>query len=222
MEYKALLFDMEGVLLQGAETASWIYRAAASRALEDLDVHAEDDELAILGAFHYTQTMESVCEELGVSVAEFWKLREDHAAELENKQLGNGERKVFCDIEALEDLVPAHRFGIVSNNRQATVDQMVSVFNLDYINVAIGREHSLEGYNDRKPEPTMLLSALRVLGTDDAIYIGDSPKDIIAAKRAGIDSAFIRRSHNANLDLQEKPNIEIDGLEDLYECIAMG
>lgn len=220
MSYDAVLFDMDGVLLHGAETVSWIYETAASKALAEFDVSAEYRDISALEGFHYTPAMQSTCDELGVPVEEFWERREAYAAELENQQLRNGGRKPFDDIETLERLAISHKLGVVSNNRQATVDQMVSVCGLDFIHVAIGRDHALTGYYDRKPDPTMLTDALRKLELDHALYVGDSAKDITAAARAGIDSAFVRRSHNANLDLQEDPSIEIEGLADLFEHIA--
>jgi HAD superfamily hydrolase (TIGR01549 family) len=163
--------------------------------------------------------MQSTCDELGVPVEEFWERREAYAAELENQQLRNGGRKPFDDIETLERLARSHKLGVVSNNRQATVDQMISVCGLDFIEVAIGRDHSFTGYYDRKPEPTMLTDALRTLEADHALYVGDSAKDITAASSAGIDSAFVRRSHNTDLDLQEEPSVEIEGLVDLSEHV---
>lgn len=222
MSYEAVLFDMDGVLLQGAETVSWIYETAASKTLTDFDVSVDAQNVPTLTEFHYTSAMQSTCDQLGLSVEEFWERREAYAAKLENQQLRNGGRRPFSDVKTLEQLADSHKLGVVSNNRQATVDEMLSVCGLEFIDVAIGRDHSLTGYYDRKPEPTMLNDALRTLEVDHALYVGDSTKDITAAARAGIDSAFIRRSHNANLDLQEEPNVEIEGLADLSEHIAIG
>lgn len=222
MSYDAVLFDMDGVLLHGAETVSWIYETAAIKALAEFDVSAEYRDISALEGFHYTPAMQSTCDELGVPVEEFWERREAYAAELENQQLRNGGRKPFDDIETVEQLAISHKLGVVSNNRQATVDQMVSVCGLEFIDVAIGRNHALTGYYDRKPEPTMLTDALRTLEADHALYVGDSAKDITAAARAGIDSAFLRRSHNANLALQVTPSVELEGLADLFEHITTG
>ncbi len=219
MTYDAVLFDMEGVLLKGSETASWIYRTAAGKAIDDLGLQATHHDMAALEDFHYTQKMQSTCERIGVSAEEFWERREAHAAELENQQLRDGEREPFADVRVLEELVPSFTLGVVSNNRQATVDQMTSVYGLDYMNVAIGRDHSLKGYYDRKPEPTMIAAALRDINAKSALYVGDSPKDIVAADRAGIDSAFVRRSHNADTELEHPPIMEVGGLVELADRI---
>lgn len=220
MSYNVVLFDMDGVLLHGAETVSWIYETAAKKALEEFDAHETAHEIDSLTGFHYTPAMEATCEALGVPVAEFWERRESHAAELENQQLRDSERQPFDDITVLEELADSYQLGVVSNNRQATVDQMLSVCGLEFMDVAIGRDHSLAGYDDRKPEPTMLLAALRQLETEAGLYVGDSAKDVVAADRAGIDSAYLYRSHNEDIDLDCTPTIELTGLTDLLERIS--
>lgn len=42
--------------------------------------------------------------------------------------------------------------------------------------------------SDMKPSPALLLRELRRLGADSrrAVYVGDSPEDMVAAKRSGI------------------------------------
>ena len=215
MCYDAILFDMDGVLLHGAETESCVYEAAATKALENFGVERINHNHNSLKKFHYTSAMESTCEALGIPVEEFWKQRENYAAELENRQIRDGERGPFDDIEVLKELAPSHSLGVVSNNRQATVDQMISVCGLDFMDIAIGRDHSLAGYYDRKPEPTMLQAALRKLSAETGLYVGDSTKDVIAADRAGIDSAFIYRPHNADINLDCAPTMELTGLDGL-------
>jgi len=219
MSYEAVLFDMDGVLLHGAETVSWIYQTAARNALEDFDVYPPTHEIDALERFHYTPAMQSTCNKLGVSVEDFWERRETYAAKLENQQLRDGERRPFDDIDVIEELAASHKLGVVSNNRQATVDEMISVCGLDFMDVAIGRCHSLEGYDDRKPDPTMLSTALRTLDTEAGLYVGDSAKDVTAADRAGIDSAFLYRSHNADIGLDCSPTIELTGLADLLNHV---
>jgi phosphoglycolate phosphatase-like HAD superfamily hydrolase len=53
------------------------------------------------------------------------------------------------------------------------------------------------------------------LGVENALYIGDSETDLVAAHRAGIDSAFLRRDHVADVNLSTEPTIEVATLEEL-------
>jgi len=45
--------------------------------------------------------------------------------------------------------------------------------------------------------------------------VGDDESDVVAAHRAGIDSAFIRRPHRRDADLDVEPTYVIDDLHDL-------
>jgi HAD superfamily hydrolase (TIGR01549 family) len=207
---------MDGVLLQGAETDSKIYEIAASQTLTRMtDGNVSEDDLSRINGFHYTQEMETVCKELNVKIEDFWKQREQIAAELENEDVRKEKRQPFDDVGVLKDLTQSYKLGVVSNNRQATVDQAVSILEIEFIDVAIGRDHSLEGYYDRKPEPTLIINALEKLETKDALYVGDSEKDIIAASRANVDSAFIHRPHNSKLVINKEPDIRLDSLAEL-------
>ncbi|GAA0517107.1 hypothetical protein SAMN04488066_11022 [Halorubrum aquaticum] len=43
---------------------------------------------------------------------------------------------------------------------------------------------------------------------------------MIAAERAGLESVFLRREHNASLELGVEPTVEIGGLHDLVDVLA--
>lgn len=78
--------------------------------------------------------------------------------------------------------------GNVSNNQHATVEFLLAHYDLDGFRTAYGRQPTLAGAAGRKPE--YLERALADLDTSEALYVGDSEKDIVAARRAGIDSVF--------------------------------
>lgn len=59
-------------------------------------------------------------------------------------------------------------------------------------------------------------STLADLDAGSALFVGDNESDITAAKNAGIDSAFIRRPHRSDWDLDVWPTWEIGGLDDLH------
>lgn len=50
----------------------------------------------------------------------------------------------------------------------------------------------------RKPKPTMLLRAAREMNLDlrNSVYVGDSDKDILAGKAAGVKTVFLRNQWN--------------------------
>lgn len=93
---------------------------------------------------------------------------------------------------------------IVSNKYQTGVDEIYQKWFKDTIEIAIGEHEGMK----RKPAPDMVFEAMRMLPSDQYIYIGDSDVDITTAKAANIpcisvlwgfrDESFLR-SHGANL-----------------------
>jgi phosphoglycolate phosphatase-like HAD superfamily hydrolase len=110
--------------------------------------------------------------------------------------------------------------GLVSNNQHATIEFLLAHYDLPDFETARGRRPTLAGAAMRKPEPDYLEAALEDLGTVDALYVGDSAKDVIAAQRAGIDSAYLRREHVADVELAAEPTFEVADLRDLIERVV--
>ena len=55
------------------------------------------------------------------------------------------------------------------------------------------------------------------LDATEALYIGDSEKDIVAAQRAGVDSVFLRRDHVTDTTLSVDPTAEVPDLWTLVD-----
>ena len=73
---------------------------------------------------------------------------------------------------------------IVSNKLQAGVDELYQRYFTETVSVAIGEGPDLR----RKPEPDMVVKALKELGVgaDEAVYIGDSDVDLQTAHNSGL------------------------------------
>ena len=78
------------------------------------------------------------------------------------------------------------RMAVVSNKFYAATPELCRHFFADTFDVAIG-EHEAEGIR-KKPAPDTVLEALRVLrvGTEGAVYVGDSEVDIATARNSGL------------------------------------
>jgi D-glycero-D-manno-heptose 1,7-bisphosphate phosphatase len=66
-------------------------------------------------------------------------------------------------------------------------------FGINVLAIYICKHHWSENCNCRKPRPGMLLEAMEQfeISTESTLYIGDEPKDSIAASAAGIDYVII-------------------------------
>ena len=73
-----------------------------------------------------------------------------------------------------------------------------------------------------KPEPDLVLAALEKAGTkEDAVMVGDTPWDVKAAKRAGIDTIAVMTGGFGEDELREAGALEVfDSIEELNERIA--
>ena len=111
-----------------------------------------------------------------------------------------GTRDRYDDVAAIADL--SQDCGIVSNNHHSTVAFVLDFFDLrSSFDTHYGREKTVDSLRRKKPNPHYLDRALADLDAASALYIGDSESDVIVARRAGIDSVLVRRSHCRDVDL---------------------
>lgn len=213
--YEAVLFDMDGVVLEGRGTDPAVH----SHALDDV---LDDRDLTVLPALReplerdaYDDAFRAACAELGVDPGPLFRAREERSAKRAVERLAAGARRLHRDVEVLDALADRATLGLVSNNYHPTVEFVVDHFRLTAFAFVRGRDLGPDGFRRRKPDPHYLDEALDALDATDGIYVGDRATDVIAAERAGIDSAFLRRDHNAARDLDVEPTVEIESLRDL-------
>jgi phosphoglycolate phosphatase-like HAD superfamily hydrolase len=210
--YGALLFDMDGVLIQGRATMPAVYERAADDALDALDADVPAAERGPLRQPQFDETMASQCRAVGLDPGTFWTTRERFASERAARRIGSAPRAPFEDTAVLADL--PEPLGVVSNNRAATVEYAAAELFPGRFAAAVGRDPTIEGYRRRKPDPHYIERALDRLGVEHALYVGDRETDIVAARRAGIEGALLRRAFNRDVTLDDSTRA-FDGLEEL-------
>lgn len=217
-EYDAVLFDMDGVLVEGRATPAWVYEQAARDAVSIFDATPTHEQLSTLQQQPYVPSIRACCEALGIDPNAFWNVREQCASARCHRRFEAGKRTVYPDTDALLTLdVP---LAVVSNNRATTVRYVSERFFGGLFETERGRDPTIEGFLRRKPETHYLDETLAALGTTDALYVGDRETDILAATEAGIDSAYVRREHNADANLGVAPTFEIETLYDLHGTVS--
>jgi HAD superfamily hydrolase (TIGR01549 family) len=211
MCYEAVILDNDGVLTEPTPTA--VYRAAVRTAFDEFGVDPTTE--AVDGVVHGSLArIRNVCEYHGVDHEAFWPRHEANAAAAQREAIERGEKTLYDDVEALWDL--DRTLAVVSNNQHETVETIVDQFGLgDRFASVSGRDPSLDGFRRRKPSPHYLERTIEALDAERVLYVGDSNVDLLAADRAGVDSAFVRRPHRADYQLAADPTYEVDSLYDV-------
>ena len=207
-DYDAIVFDNDGVLIELTDHA--ILAGAVHDTFAEFDVTVDDETVRAMVARDERpdQTFE---DEYGIDPEQFWRRREANAAAVQRAAIRAGEKALYDDIDVLADFEQS--LGVVSNNQHETITFILDYHDLGHhFETAYGRVPTLAGANRKKPDPSYIKQALEDLDTRNALYVGDSEKDVVAANRAGIDSAFLRREHRADLTPSVEPTYEFTDL----------
>ncbi|WP_254522348.1 HAD family hydrolase [Natrinema caseinilyticum] len=213
----AVLFDMDGVILEGPRTDPQVYADAADAALAELEADPTPSQRRDFRR-HDHDRIRDHCDDLEIDLARFWKAKETHASRRTHDRIRSGERVTYEDIDAIDDLTDRTTTGLVTNNRHETAVFVADHFGFNF-DVVRGRDPTVAGYERRKPDPYYLDDALADLGVSDGIYVGDSPKDVTAGRTAGLETAFVRRPHNRERDSPAHATYEIESLRELLDVV---
>ncbi|MFB6096538.1 MAG: HAD family hydrolase [Haloferacaceae archaeon] len=218
MTYDTVVFDNDGVLV--GRTSFDVLQEATRETFESFGVTDPDpDHVEEMTVGATPPRVDTVCETYDLDPEPFWTARERTLSRAQQEEARAGRKTPYDDVEGLADLDT--EMGIVSSNQQETVDFLLDHFEVaDLFGAAYGREPTIESLDLRKPNPHYLERALADLDAEDALFVGDNESDVRAAENAGIDSAFIRRPHRTDWELNVWPTWEIHGLDDLHDICS--
>jgi HAD superfamily hydrolase (TIGR01549 family) len=215
MSYDAVLFDNDGVLVEPVGRS--VLRRATWEAFDALGISDPDpDDVEQVSIGVTVDRLSSVCATYDLDPERFWRARDYHSSHAQRVELRAGRAALYDDFDAVRE-IDAPR-GIVSSNQQDTVEFMHDFFaTRDLFDTAYGRDPTIRSLERKKPEPYYLHRALADLDADSALFVGDSESDVLAARAAGLDAAFVRRPHRDSYELSVDPTYELDGLADLFD-----
>ena len=218
MSYDTVVFDNDGVLV--GRTRFDVLRSATEETFEQFGVSDPDpDHIEDMTIGATPSSVADVCDTYDLQPDTFWRVRDKTMSGAQQAEARAGRKTPYGDLAVLDDLDAS--CGIVSSNQQETVDFLLDHFEIGGLfETAYGREATVESLDLRKPNPHYLERALADLDADSALFVGDNESDIKAAENAGIDSAFIRRPHRTDWDLNVWPTWDIDSLEDLHRVCS--
>ncbi|MFC7007570.1 HAD family hydrolase [Halalkalicoccus salilacus] len=214
MTYDTVVFDNDGVLV--GRTRFDVLREATQETFAQFDVTDPDaDHVENMTVGATPDIVDDVCGAYDLDPETFWRACDRTSSLAQQEEARAGRKTPYDDVKTLDDLDIAK--GIVSSNQQETVDFLLDHFDAyGSFDAAYGREATVESLDLRKPNPHYLERALADLDAESALFVGDNESDVRAAENAGIDSAFIRRPHRRDWDLNVWPTWEIDSLDDLH------
>lgn len=216
--YDTVLFDNDGVLVTppAYETQAEATRTAFE-SVGVLDVEQRFVHELVTGVT--VDRLNDICEYYDIGVEKFWDSWERHDERSQFASFESGDRYPYDDTEVLREL--SQTLGVVSNNHHSTIEFVLDYFDFESeFDAYYGREKTIESLGLQKPNTHYLDRALDSLEADSAIYVGDSESDVIAARRAGVDSVFIRRPHCADLELTPTPTYEVSTLHDIVPIVT--
>ena len=215
MTYDTVVFDNDGVLV--GRTNFDVLQEATQETFTQFGVTDPDpDHVENMTIGATPGHVGTVCQTYDLDPGTFWRTRDRTLSRAQQEEARAGRKTPYDDIDTLTDLDAA--MGIVSSNQQETVDFLLDHFEVaGLFGAAYGREATIESLDLRKPNPHYLERALADLDAESALFVGDNESDVRAAENAGIDSAFIRRPHRRDWNLNVWPTWEIDSLDDLHD-----
>ncbi|WP_440008456.1 HAD family hydrolase [Halomicrococcus sp. SG-WS-1] len=218
MSYDTVVFDNDGVLV--GRTSFDVLREATQETFAQFGVTDPDpDHVENMTVGTTPRQVDVVCDEYDLDRETFWRTLDRTSSLAQQEEARAGRKTPYGDIDTLANLDAA--MGIVSSNQQQTVDFLLDHF--DYTSMfgtAYGREATVKSLDRRKPNSYYIDCALADLDADSALFVGDNESDVRAAENAGIDSAFIRRPHRRDWDLNVWPTWEIESLDDLHSICS--
>lgn len=217
MMYDAVVLDHDGVIARITEGEA--VREAIAQTFAEFGVSdpPADDIERLFGVT--LPDLLSVCSKHDLDPAAFWERRDNNVAAAQIELINSGHKDLYDDVAALDRL--STPLGVVSNNQHRTVEYLLNHYELaDQFATVYGRQPTLVDVARKKPNPHYLEEALSDLSAKHALYVGDSPTDIRAAHRAGIDAAFLRRSHRQSAELSHSPAFDVPDLRTLVDRLT--
>lgn len=217
MGYDAVLFDHDGVLV--TMTSLDAHREGARAAFEAVGVtDPEQRHVEAMAIGVGPADLADVCGYYDVDPRAFWYHRDVETSRRQQAAMVAGEKVPYDDVDALVGLDTP--LGVVSSNQRSTVTFSLSYFDVEERFDAVqARDPVVSSLRRKKPDPYYVERALNDLDAEDALFVGDSETDVVAARRAGVDAAFVRRSHRADAAFEADPDYEVDGLDDVVALL---
>lgn len=210
MSIAAVLFDLDGTLVDSLP----LIRQTYFRVFQEMDIPWGDSDVMKMIGLPLVQIArefagEERAESFVTTYREYYGLEHDHYT-----KSYPGTQDVLAQLHRL-----GYRLGVVTSKSRE-----VSLRSLDYLDLSRYLEVvvAAQDVNTHKPEPGPVLKALEVMGLEpnQAVYVGDSPFDLLAGRRAGVKIVGVTWGMAAREELAgHEPELLIDRWEELTDWL---
>lgn len=181
MKYKAVLFDLDGTLLDTLDDLT----DSVNFAMDSMGWQRRGREEVRLFLGNGIRRLMELCSPRNISGDEFERafgLFKEHY-DRHNQDKTKPYEGVLEVMAKLKE--KGIKMAIVSNKVGSAVDMLYDKFFKDYADLAVG---DMPGFR-RKPAPDSCDYAIKKLGIDkrEVVYVGDSEVDLATAKNTGLD-----------------------------------
>jgi len=215
MKYKAVLYDMDGTVLDTLADLT----SAVNHSLSVFGFPAVPAAQVRRSLGNGAKRLISGCTPADTDETSFEELLEYYKEYYD----------AHCCIETApyEGIVPLMeklreagvKQAILSNKPHTAVQPLAEKFFSGLLDFALGESETVR----RKPDPSGLLSAAARLGfaVEDCLYVGDSEVDVQTAKNAGMDCAAVSWGFRDRVELVDADaQIIADSVEELEQIIC--
>ena len=210
MRIKVILFDLDGTLL---DTNDMIIQSFNHTYRKHLQKEVPREEIVRNFGETLITTLTRDCPHCV----------EEALATYRGFQVENFDRLITIHTGVKEYVKKLHDRGyvlaIVTSRLSESVMRGLNHFDLTgYFDCIIGADDT----EKHKPDPEPALMALEKLGfrPEEAIFVGDSPFDVLCAKNAGITSVVVSWSAlPREVYMEHNPDYVVDSMEELMELV---
>ena len=214
MKYKAILFDMDGVLIE----SEFLMRHSAIQALADYGITAKHEDFLPFTGMGEDKFVGGVAEKYGHTYVKAMK-------ELSYDYYGQQVKEMTNIPEGIKEMLTTlHEKGLI-----LAVCSAADLRKVKYNIQAIGVDESIftalvtgSDVTRKKPFPDIYLEGARRVGIEpkDCLVVEDAISGIQAAHAAGMDAAAVPTTFSKEALQQENPEYMLDHIKELTGLFA--
>jgi HAD superfamily hydrolase (TIGR01549 family) len=208
MDYDAVIFDKDGVLLDSMSNGfKWADEMRIKMA-RDMGKEIDMNDSRMIVRASTVEKLEEAVEATGLEAETIGRIEEE-IAKRKIEKMKNGDIQLFTDTKAVLEKLEKMQIprSVASNAPEQTTRFTVKNFGIENYFETV-RSPPLDDIHEfvrlKKPSPHMLEDAIETMDASNPVMVGDSDDDIKAAKKAGVDSIFVNTNGGTDLNPTHK------------------